>query len=241
MKQSAGCEPALRELIGTDLPAHELERLARADSLLRAAVRHSGHRVGRPPATGQSRADSRAAGEDAHRSARDMNRIYHRAGTRHSRDCERTRASISAALDCELPELESIRMREHVEDCVSCGAFQADAERVSASLRTAPLEPLPRPLEVPSRRRAALPLHERPTDEEAGRPTLSLVTTPRATTGSTPHSTDEERYELKLSFGELALVYKSLQAAKTLAALPPQDELLNDTLQLVDQALNRAI
>jgi hypothetical protein len=45
----------------------------------------------------------------------------------------------------------------------------------------------------------------------------------------------------RLSFRELALIYKSLQAAKTLGALPPQDELLNDTIQLVEQALNRAV
>jgi hypothetical protein len=70
---------------------------------------------------------------------------------------------------------------------------------------------------------------------------LSLVATSRATTGSTPHRTDEQTHELKLSFGELALIYKSLQAAKTLGALPPQDELLNDTIQLVDQALNKAV
>src|SRR6266536_2626104 len=31
-------------------------------------------------------------------------------------------------------------------------------------------------------------------------------------------------------FDELALIYKSLQAAKTLGALPPQDEVLNDTM-----------
>jgi hypothetical protein len=48
-------------------------------------------------------------------------------------------------------------------------------------------------------------------------------------------------YELRLSFGELALIYKSLQAAKTLGALQPHDELLDDTLQLVDQALRAAI
>jgi hypothetical protein len=45
---------------------------------------------------------------------------------------------------------------------------------------------------------------------------------------------------LRLSFGELALIYKSLHAVKTLGALPQQDELLNDTIQLVDQALARA-
>jgi hypothetical protein len=42
-------------------------------------------------------------------------------------------------------------------------------------------------------------------------------------------------------FGELALNYKSLQAVKTLGALPPQDELLNDTIQIVGEALNRAV
>jgi hypothetical protein len=36
----------------------------------------------------------------------------------------------------------------------------------------------------------------------------------------------------------LALIYKSLEAVKTLGALPPQDELLEDTIQIVDQSLN---
>jgi hypothetical protein len=44
--------------------------------------------------------------------------------------------------------------------------------------------------------------------------------------------------ELRLSFDELALIYKSLEAVKTLGALPPQDELLEDTIQVVDQSLN---
>jgi hypothetical protein len=44
--------------------------------------------------------------------------------------------------------------------------------------------------------------------------------------------------EVRLTFGELALIYKSLEAVKTLRALPPQDELLEDTIQIVDQSLN---
>jgi hypothetical protein len=48
-------------------------------------------------------------------------------------------------------------------------------------------------------------------------------------------------HELKLTFDELALIYKSLQAARTLGAGPQQDELLDDTIQLVDQALKRAV
>jgi hypothetical protein len=46
--------------------------------------------------------------------------------------------------------------------------------------------------------------------------------------------------ELTLTFDQLSLIYKSLQAAKTLGALP-QNELLEDTIELVDQALNDAI
>jgi hypothetical protein len=64
---------------------------------------------------------------------------------------------------------------------------------------------------------------------------------PSEATGSLRHTSDARTHELKLTFGELTLIYKSLQAAKTLGALPPRDELLNDTIQLVDQALNEAV
>jgi hypothetical protein len=47
--------------------------------------------------------------------------------------------------------------------------------------------------------------------------------------------------DVKLTFAQLALVYKSLQAAKTLEALGAQDELLDDTLQLVDLALAHSV
>ena len=49
------------------------------------------------------------------------------------------------------------------------------------------------------------------------------------------------KQELTLTFDELALIYKSLQAVKALGAPPSEDELLEDTIQLVDQALNDAI
>jgi hypothetical protein len=44
--------------------------------------------------------------------------------------------------------------------------------------------------------------------------------------------------EVRLTFDELGLIYKALEAVKTLGALPPQDELLEDTIQVVDQSLN---
>jgi hypothetical protein len=64
----------------------------------------------------------------------------------------------------------------------------------------------------------------------ATRPRLRLVAT---------H--DEQTQQLKLTHRELSLIYRSLQAAKTLGAVPTENELLDDTIQLVDQALRGAI
>jgi hypothetical protein len=50
---------------------------------------------------------------------------------------------------------------------------------------------------------------------------------------------DWKTYELKFSFDELKLIYKSLLAAKALGVLP-QDELVDDTIQLVEQTLDGA-
>ena len=49
---------------------------------------------------------------------------------------------------------------------------------------------------------------------------------------------DTARYELTLSFDELTLIYKSLLAAKSLGVLSQSDELVDDTIQLVYQALS---
>ncbi|HKP17620.1 MAG TPA: hypothetical protein VJT84_04015 [Gaiellaceae bacterium] len=86
----------------------------------------------------------------------------------------------------------------------------------------------------PSSRRIDFHLHRsRPRDiGPVGAPT---------TAGSTHDNADEQAYVLTLSLGQLALLYKSLQAVRTLGALPRQDEVLNDTIQLVDQALETRI
>jgi hypothetical protein len=51
----------------------------------------------------------------------------------------------------------------------------------------------------------------------------------------------EEAIVLELSFSQLVLVHKALQAVKTLGVLGPQDELLADTTHLVDLALKSAL
>jgi hypothetical protein len=143
MRQSQPREHRLRQLIGTDIPADEVERLTRVDALLRLAADH-----------------------------------------------------------------------DRVEGQVFCFAL-----RVATRAR-----------------RPSYANHG-----EAVRSTSRPVATRSAATPAARRRIDNETHDLKLTFGELALIHKSLQAAKTLGALPPQDELLNDTIQLVDQALNKAI
>jgi hypothetical protein len=50
----------------------------------------------------------------------------------------------------------------------------------------------------------------------------------------------EPRFELKLTFHELLLIYRSLLVVKSLGALAPQDEVLLDAIHLVDLALAEA-
>ena len=63
------------------------------------------------------------------------------------------------------------------------------------------------------------------------RPALTLV----------EPATGRPRLALMLGFRELALIYRSLKAVKTLGAPPLEDELLDDTIELVDRALHEAI
>jgi hypothetical protein len=50
----------------------------------------------------------------------------------------------------------------------------------------------------------------------------------------------EEPIELKLGFLELDLIHRSLEAIRTLGLVERQDELLTDTLQAIDVALEEA-
>jgi predicted anti-sigma-YlaC factor YlaD len=75
-----------------------------------------------------------------------------------SQKCEQMRASISAEIDGELSEFESILLRGHLNRCGSCRAFKTDAQRFATAMRGAPLEPLSRAVAVPSRRRKLVSL-----------------------------------------------------------------------------------
>jgi predicted anti-sigma-YlaC factor YlaD len=73
----------------------------------------------------------------------------------HSRTCERARAWISAELDGELSDFESILLRSHLVRCESCETFKLDAASFTLTLRKASLETISRPVIVSRRRRIA--------------------------------------------------------------------------------------
>jgi anti-sigma factor RsiW len=66
------------------------------------------------------------------------------------------RAWISAELDGELSDFESILLRGHLVGCDACMTFKHDAAAFAGALRDAPLESMSRPVVVSRRRRLAL-------------------------------------------------------------------------------------
>jgi ferric-dicitrate binding protein FerR (iron transport regulator) len=71
-----------------------------------------------------------------------------------SRSCERARNWVSLDLDDELSEFESAMLRAHTVRCAACAAFQAETAAFTSRLRLAPLEPMPAPVVLPTRRRS---------------------------------------------------------------------------------------
>jgi predicted anti-sigma-YlaC factor YlaD len=72
------------------------------------------------------------------------------------RRCERAREWISLGADGELSPFEQALLSSHLERCEECSAFQADIAGITHDLRAASLEPMSRPLELPSQRREPL-------------------------------------------------------------------------------------
>jgi hypothetical protein len=73
-----------------------------------------------------------------------------------SQGCDRARGWISAELDGELSEFESMLMHAHLDRCASCGTFRRETAGFTAALREAPLELASRPFAVPRKSRRAL-------------------------------------------------------------------------------------
>jgi anti-sigma factor RsiW len=69
-------------------------------------------------------------------------------------NCDRARAWVSLKVDGELSELEGLMLGSHLARCETCRAFAADAVGFTTALRTAPLEPLDRPVSLPIGRRS---------------------------------------------------------------------------------------
>lgn len=67
--------------------------------------------------------------------------------------CDRVRTQVSLLLDAEVSELDRRLVAAHVKRCADCRAFEASVRTITGTLRTAPLEPLVRPIYLARPRR----------------------------------------------------------------------------------------
>jgi predicted anti-sigma-YlaC factor YlaD len=70
--------------------------------------------------------------------------------------CRRARELASLELDENLSQIEQARLAVHVRRCQPCREFRLGAHAISGALRAAPLEPIPRQVMLPYRRRMTL-------------------------------------------------------------------------------------
>lgn len=68
--------------------------------------------------------------------------------------CEQARVQVSLGVDGKLSDLERRRLDAHLAQCAACAAYEADVNTFTGLLRSAELQPLPRPIALPRRQRA---------------------------------------------------------------------------------------
>ena len=73
-----------------------------------------------------------------------------------NRVCDRAREYSSRSLDGELSDFERALLETHLERCDACRTYAVELAEIVARLRTGPLEALPHPVALPSRRRVRL-------------------------------------------------------------------------------------
>jgi len=77
---------------------------------------------------------------------------------RRSVTCERVRAFVSLRLDSETSQLEQRMLEAHLVHCDECRVYADDLDAFTDALRSAPFEPLERPVVVARPRRPAAAL-----------------------------------------------------------------------------------
>jgi predicted anti-sigma-YlaC factor YlaD len=70
-----------------------------------------------------------------------------------NRVCDRAREYSSRSLDGELSDFERALLETHLERCDACRAYAVELAEIVTRLRLEPLEALPHPVSLPSRRR----------------------------------------------------------------------------------------
>jgi predicted anti-sigma-YlaC factor YlaD len=66
-------------------------------------------------------------------------------------ECERTRQFLSVRLDDALSHFERLLVDAHLAGCDACRVYDARIGDVTAAIRSAPLERIPVPVQLPER------------------------------------------------------------------------------------------
>jgi|GraSoiStandDraft_45_1057281.scaffolds.fasta_scaffold185151_2 anti-sigma factor RsiW len=75
-------------------------------------------------------------------------RQYQRMDAR-PKTCERAAELVSLELDDELSRFERVLLARHLSRCAACADYAAGVTAATEALRSAPLEPMPKPVSLP--------------------------------------------------------------------------------------------
>src|SRR5215212_1032212 len=108
--------------------------------------------------------------------------------------CERAREWASLGLDGELSELERVLLDSHTRRCAGCAAYVEEITAITDTIRATSLEPVPRPVAIPLRRRISLASRALPAGAAAA--AVLAVTVGLGTEFGTPQSSNASPFRL---------------------------------------------
>lgn len=134
--------------------------------------------------------------------------------------CERARSWAALAPDGELSELERKLLAAHLRGCDACSSFAVEVAAVAAGLRASELEPLPRPVSIPTWRRRPAYGRFRGVAAAAAVAVMALGIASRAPLETSDRESLQLPRVVDFSGGDHAEI-RRLEAAQRLAAVRP--------------------
>lgn len=132
--------------------------------------------------------------------------------------CDRARSWAALAPDGELSELERKLLDSHLKRCEACSRFAVEVAAVAADLRASTLQPLPRPVTIPSWHRRPVYARFRGVAAAAAVAVMALGIASRAPLATSDRESLQLPRVVDFSGGDLAEIQR-LEAAHRLATV----------------------